>query len=75
MSAAAIAAALGDARRDGRAWRCRCPLHGGRSLVLRDGDNGRAGGICADYRLRHLGDAFSRSEARELGFIDQDRDR
>jgi putative DNA primase/helicase len=41
MNAAAIAAALGDARRDGRAWRCRCPLHGGRSLGLADGDNGR----------------------------------
>jgi putative DNA primase/helicase len=39
MSAAKIAAALGDARRQGRAWRCRCPLHGGRSLVIRDGDN------------------------------------
>jgi putative DNA primase/helicase len=37
MSAAAIAAALGDARREGRAWRCRCPLHGGRSLILSDG--------------------------------------
>jgi putative DNA primase/helicase len=40
MNAAAIAAALGDARRDGPAWRCRCPLHGGRSLVLGDADNG-----------------------------------
>ena len=36
MSAAMIAAALGDPRREGRAWRCRCPLHGGHSLVLRD---------------------------------------
>ena len=41
MSAADIAAALGDARCEGRGWRCRCPLHGGRSLVLRDGDAGR----------------------------------
>jgi hypothetical protein len=40
-SAAVIAAALGDARREGGAWRCRCPLHGGRSLVIRDGDQGR----------------------------------
>src|SRR5262245_54390975 len=39
MSAATIARALGDARREGRAWRCRCPLHGGRSLTLRDGDD------------------------------------
>jgi hypothetical protein len=41
MSAAAIAAALGDARREGRAWRCRCPLHRGHNLTLRDGDGGR----------------------------------
>src|SRR5215471_569141 len=41
MNAAAIAAALGDARREGRSWRCRCPVHGGRSLVLRDGDRAR----------------------------------
>ena len=38
MSAADIAHALGDARREGRGWRCRCPLHNGRSLTLRDGD-------------------------------------
>jgi putative DNA primase/helicase len=41
MTADAIANALGDARREGRGWRCRCPLHGGRSLVLRDGHDGR----------------------------------
>ena len=46
MSAAVIAAALGDARREGRAWRCRCPLHGGRSLLLRDGDNARVLATC-----------------------------
>src|SRR5262245_4265971 len=40
MTAADIALALGDARREGRAWRCRCPLHQGRSLTLRDGDGG-----------------------------------
>ena len=40
MTAATVAAALGDARREGNAWRCRCPLHGGRSLVLRDGHEG-----------------------------------
>jgi hypothetical protein len=42
MTAAEIAAALGDARREGRAWRC--PLHSGRSLVLRDGNGGRRSG-------------------------------
>ena len=41
MTAAEIASALGMARREGRDWRCRCPLHGGRSLVLRDGEGGR----------------------------------
>jgi hypothetical protein len=41
MNAADIAYGLGDARREGRAWRCRCPLHGGRSLMLHDGDGGR----------------------------------
>jgi putative DNA primase/helicase len=40
VSAAALAAALGDAQREGSAWRCRCPLHGGRSLLLRDGAAG-----------------------------------
>ena len=40
MNAAAIASALGDARREGRAWRCRCPLHGGLSLVVRDSEGG-----------------------------------
>jgi hypothetical protein len=37
MSAADIAAALGNPRREGRHWRCRCPVHGGHSLTLRDG--------------------------------------
>lgn len=46
MNAAAIAATLGDAQRKGRAWRCRCPLHGGRSLELRDGDGGRVLATC-----------------------------
>jgi hypothetical protein len=46
MTAAEIAAALGEARREGRAWRCRCPLHGGRSLELRDGDAGRVLATC-----------------------------
>ena len=41
MSAADIAHALGDARREGRGCRTRCPWHGGRSLTLRDGDGGR----------------------------------
>jgi putative DNA primase/helicase len=44
-SAAEIAAALGG-RRDGTGWRCRCPLHGGFSLTLRDGDAGRVLATC-----------------------------
>jgi hypothetical protein len=27
MTAADIASTLGDLRREGRGWRCRCPLH------------------------------------------------
>jgi putative DNA primase/helicase len=41
MRARDVAAALGDARQEGHGWRCRCPLHGGGCLVLRDGDGGR----------------------------------
>jgi hypothetical protein len=37
MTAAEIAAKLGDAHREGHDWRCRCPIHGGCSLALRDG--------------------------------------
>jgi putative DNA primase/helicase len=40
ISIAEVAAAL-DGRREGRQWRCRCPVHGGRSLFVRDGDLGR----------------------------------
>jgi putative DNA primase/helicase len=41
MKAGDVAARLGGARREGRQWRCCCPLHGGRSLLLRDGRGGR----------------------------------
>jgi hypothetical protein len=34
MSAAEIALALGDARREGRGWRCRCPLHNAAGVSL-----------------------------------------
>jgi putative DNA primase/helicase len=44
-SAAQIAAALGG-RREGRQWRCRCPVHSGFSLILRDGDAGRVLATC-----------------------------
>jgi putative DNA primase/helicase len=66
MSAADIAVALGDARREGRGWRCRCPLHQGRSLTLRDGDRGRLLAWC-------LGGCDSRDvfiELRRRGLLD-----
>jgi putative DNA primase/helicase len=70
MSAAAIAAALGDARREGRGWRCRCPLHGGRSLVIRDGDCGRVLATCwaGCDRLDVL------AELRRCGLLDRNAD-
>jgi putative DNA primase/helicase len=37
MTAREIASALGKARREGRDWRCQCPVHSGDSLTLRDG--------------------------------------
>jgi putative DNA primase/helicase len=37
MTAAEIAVALGDTRREGRRWRCRCLSCGGRNLTLEDG--------------------------------------
>src|SRR5215207_4900798 len=53
-----IAVALGKARREGRGWRCRCPLHGGCSLVLRDGDEALLvkcwGGCAAEDVLAEL---------------------
>lgn len=41
MSAKEIAAALGNATREGHDWRCRCPVHDGVSLTLRDGKEGQ----------------------------------
>ena len=40
MNAAEIANAFGGAGREGRDWRCDCPVHGGNSLTLRDGRDG-----------------------------------
>jgi putative DNA primase/helicase len=41
MTAAEIAEVLGDASPEGRGFRCRCPVHGGRSLAVGDGCQGR----------------------------------
>jgi hypothetical protein len=61
-----IAVALGKAHREGRGgWRCLCPLHGGCSLVLRDGDEAllvKCWGGCA------TGDVLA--ELRGLGLIE-----
>jgi putative DNA primase/helicase len=66
-SASVIAAALGQACREGSSWRCRCPLHGGRSLVIRDGASGRLLVTCwgGCERLDVL------AELRRLGLLDQ----
>src|SRR5215471_5505489 len=68
MTAEEIAVALGDARREGRAWRCRCPLHGGRSLVLRDGNSGRVLATCwgGCDRLDVLGELRARGLLGEV---------
>src|SRR6516165_7607191 len=69
MSAARVAEALGDASRTGRVWRCRCPVHGGRSLTLRDGDGGRLLLTCwgGCNRLEVL------AELRRSGLLDEGR--
>jgi putative DNA primase/helicase len=61
MTAAEVAARLAG-RREGRGWRCRCPLHGGHSLIVSDGCTGLlvtcwAGCDRLDVltELRHLG--------------------
>lgn len=61
-----IAVALGKAQREGRGgWRCLCPLHGGCSLVLRDGDEAllvKCWGGCATEDVL--------AELRGLGLIE-----
>jgi len=78
MNAADVAVALGKPRREGRRWRCLCPLHGGHSLTVGDGRDGRIifkcwGGcdrrdLIAEFRRRHFMNGKSenyRSEANE----------
>jgi putative DNA primase/helicase len=65
MNAAGIAHALGSGRKEGRGWRCRCPVHGGSSLVVSDGREGRLllkcwGGNCS------VEDIFRELQARRL---------
>jgi len=75
MGAKEVAAALGGAEREGRNWRCVCPLHGGRGLYLRDGRNGKllvkcwadcdSLAVLADLRQRGLLDGSSSIEPPE----------
>jgi putative DNA primase/helicase len=69
MTAAEIAAALGGARREGSSWRCRCPVHGGRSLTMRDGRD--------TLLIRCWGGCVTRdvlAELRRLGLMAGGRD-
>jgi hypothetical protein len=48
MRARATAQALGRAHREGKNWRCNCPLCGGHNLTLADGSNGALLITCFD---------------------------
>ena len=70
--------ALGGGRREGRGWRVTCPVHGGRSLTLRDGHSGllvhcwagcAAADILAELRARRL--LAGASEARSSERLEQ----
>jgi putative DNA primase/helicase len=85
MIAARVAAVLGKPQREGRGWRCRCPIHGGNSLVLRDGKEGRLlvrcwGGGCNPReilaKLHRLGllDGVARDRAAVVQIHSDDRD-
>jgi putative DNA primase/helicase len=81
VTAAEIAAALGNARREGHDWRCRCPLHGGCSLTLRDGRTAllaRCWAGCATREvlaeLRRLGLLTARSYSARVATVAPNRD-
>jgi len=62
--ASEVACAL-EGRREGRQWRCRCPIHGGRSLMISNGHAGRLLVYC------HGGCESSDvvTELRRIGFL------
>jgi putative DNA primase/helicase len=69
MIAAEIAHQLGHAQRRGRKWRCDCPLHGGHSLELCDGEIAplvKCWGGCGTVDVLR--------ELRRLGLLDDRRD-
>ncbi len=86
MIAAMVAAALGKAQREGKGWRTHCPIHGGHSLVITDGRDGRLlvrcwGGGCdprailAELRRLGLLDGVAGDRATEVEACPDERDR
>jgi putative DNA primase/helicase len=69
MSAAQIAQRLGSTTREGRNCRCRCPIHNGASLYLRDGQDGRL----LVYCWAGCNSSAVLAELRRLGLLDDDR--
>jgi hypothetical protein len=68
MRAQYIAQQLGNCRKEGRGWRCRCPLHGGTSLNLADSSSGKLLVTCW-----HGCDAVSvLHELRRLGLLENE---
>ena len=84
MNAVGVAALLGRASRAGSYWRCRCPVHGGRSLTLRDGEGGRLLVTCwagcdrldvlAELRRLDLLDAYPAYRLRRTARLPRDDD-
>jgi hypothetical protein len=85
MSAADVAFTLGKPRREGRRWRCLCPLHGGHSLTLADSTDGKVLFTCwagcdrrdlvAEFRRRNFiaGTPNARQVPPERTTTDNDR--
>ena len=84
MNARGIAAALGNAQREGHGWRARCPVHGGKSLTLADGRDGKLLVKCfggCEWRdifseLRNLGltrDGPTKDQSRKRGLAQATR--
>jgi putative DNA primase/helicase len=62
--AAEIALRLGGARREGRQWRCQCPVHRGHSLVLAEGRSALLVRCWAGCEVRDV-----LAELRRLGLL------
>ncbi len=68
MNAAEIAEQLGEARREGKGWRCRCPVHGGAAFHVADGDRGL---LVKCWAGCDTGDVLR--EFRRLGYLSGER--